>query len=76
LNLKENMSIYLTTDGYLDQSGGKKGFSFGKRHFVKLLEKNFDKPMKVQKEIFLEELKKWQGNEITNDDITVIGLKI
>jgi ABC-type amino acid transport substrate-binding protein/serine phosphatase RsbU (regulator of sigma subunit) len=76
LNLKENMSIYLTTDGYLDQSGGKKGFSFGKRHFVKLLEKNFDKPMKVQKEILLEELKKWQGNEITNDDITVIGLKI
>jgi len=76
LNLEENMSIYLTTDGYLDQSGGKKGFSFGKRRFVKLIEKNLDKPIKVQKEILLKELKKWQGNEITNDDVTVIGIKI
>ncbi|MCU7834988.1 MAG: hypothetical protein KZQ83_06990, partial [gamma proteobacterium symbiont of Taylorina sp.] len=56
--------IYLATDGFLDQNGGKKGFPFGNKRFKKLLLEINHETMADQKQ-----------NE-RNDDITVIGVKI
>ena len=33
IEVKDGMSFYLTTDGYLDQNGGDKSFPFGKKRF-------------------------------------------
>ncbi len=76
LKVEDGMCFYLTTDGFLDQNGGDKSFSFGKRRFLKLIEKYYDKSMQQQKEIFSEELAQYQGEEERNDDITLLGLKI
>jgi len=68
-------AFYITTDGFIDQNGGKKGFPFGKKRFKELIKENYNKPFDIQKVIFENELKSYQSLEERNDDITVIGFK-
>ncbi|NPA11132.1 MAG: SpoIIE family protein phosphatase, partial [Epsilonproteobacteria bacterium] len=76
LEVKDGMRFYMTTDGYLDQNGGEKGYPFGKKRFIKIIEQNYQKPMERQKEIFIEEFLKYKGDEEQNDDITIVGFEI
>ena len=76
IELKEGMLIYLTTDGYLDQNGGKKGFPMGKKRFRTIIEEYHEESLADQQEVLLEELFDYQGSEERNDDITVIGMRI
>jgi len=76
IDVKAEMQIYLTTDGYLDQKGGKKGFCFGKKRFQNNLTPCHNIPMSEQKKILLDQLAEYQGNHERNDDVTVIGMKI
>ncbi|PHR69935.1 MAG: hypothetical protein COA66_13995 [Arcobacter sp.] len=76
IDVKAGMQFYLSTDGYLDQNGGEKAFPFGKRKFQELLKKVHTLAYEEQKEIFLSTMKEYQGDEIKNDDITMIALKI
>jgi PAS domain S-box-containing protein len=76
IDVKEGMQFYCTTDGYLDQNGGEKGFPFGKKRFENLILEYKDEPMADQQEVFLNELDAYQGNEETNDDVTLVGFKI
>ncbi len=76
LHVKEDMSFYLTSDGYLDQNGGAKGFPFGKKKFMELIETYHGETFADQQEIFLEELASYQGDEIRNDDVMLIGFRI
>ena len=76
IEVTEGMNFYLSTDGYIDQSGGEKSFSFGKRRFLEIIKEHCNKPMSVQKELFIEKLKEYQGEEERNDDITLIGIQI
>ena len=70
------MQFYLTTDGYLDQNGGDKSFPFSKKRFASLISKYAHEPMNDQKEVFLNTLAEYQGEEERNDDVTLVGLKI
>jgi len=72
----DGLSLYITTDGYLDQTGGEKQFPFGKRRFKKQLEKFNHKTMAEQKEIFLNELLQYQQKIERVDDVTFIGIKV
>ncbi|MCU7835355.1 MAG: SpoIIE family protein phosphatase, partial [gamma proteobacterium symbiont of Taylorina sp.] len=74
--LDKETIIYLTTDGFLDQNGGKKGFPFGNKRFKKLLLEINHETMADQKELFLYALQKYQKQNERNDDITIIGVKI
>jgi len=76
IEVKEGMQFYLTTDGYLDQNGGDKGFPFGKKRFKQIIEEYHTESMADQQEVFLYELEAYQQAEDRNDDVTVIGLKI
>ena len=70
------MNIFITTDGYLDQNGGEKGYPFGKKRFENILLEHKDESFADIQEILIDSLDTYQGNEDRNDDITVIGLKI
>lgn len=70
------MQFYMTTDGYLDQNGGEKGFPFGKRQFSKMIEENHHFSCADQQEVFLYTMMDYQGNEERNDDIAVVGIQI
>ena len=76
INVEEGMQFYLTTDGYLDQNGGKKGFPFSKKRFKNIITEYHQETMADQQEVLLTELDLYQGDYETNDDITVIGIKI
>ena len=76
LSVNEGMNIFITTDGYLDQNGGEKGYPFGKKRFENILLEHKDESFADIQEILIDSLDIYQGNEDRNDDITVIGLKI
>jgi len=77
--VEKEMSFYITTDGYLDQNGGLKGFPFGKSRFRTLINENSSKPMIEQKEILLYEIEKYEKiniDQTRNDDMTIVGFTI
>jgi len=76
IKVKEGMEFYCTTDGYLDQNGGEKGFPFGKKRFANLIAEWRLETMTDKQEILLNALADYQGSEDRNDDITVVGFKI
>ena len=76
LSLDAVNKLYLSTDGYLDQNGGKKGFPFGKKKFKQILQDNRKLSMLEIEKILLNELETYQGDNEANDDITIVGVKI
>ncbi len=76
LGFSEIDSLFITTDGFLDQNGGEKSLPFGKKRFGAILEANRDEPMHEIKDILLIELGDWQKSEERNDDVSVIGIKV
>jgi len=76
IEAKEGMQFYITTDGYLDQNGGEKGFPFGRKNFMKIIEKNHSLSLADQQEVFLYEMMRYRKDEEKNDDVTVVGIKI
>ncbi len=66
-------SFYLTTDGLIDQIGGPRGRSFGKRRFQDLLRKLRDTPMREQEESLRTAFDRYQGEQHRRDDLTVLG---
>ncbi len=68
--------IYLFTDGYADQFGGKNAVKFKRNRFKRLLLENSDYPMNVQLEKLENSFHQWMGNHEQIDDITVLGLKV
>ena len=70
------MRFYLTTDGYLDQNGGNKGFPLGKKRFTQLITEYGHLPFTQQQNQFKQCLTEYQGDEIRNDDVTVIAFTI
>ena len=76
LQLKENDAVYLFSDGYIDQFGGKKRKKFLSRQFKKVLTDIQDFSMDQQKAKLEEIFYNWKGEIEQYDDIMVIGLKI
>jgi PAS domain S-box-containing protein len=76
LSALPNDCFYLSTDGFIDQNGGEKGFPLGKTLFAQYLQSNRQQPMSMQKEALLAALSRYQGDELRNDDVSVIGFRI
>ena len=79
IDVYRGMKFYCTTDGYIDQNGGEFDFPFGKRKFENLIKENYDKPMSMQKDIFVNAITKYQNqieNCERNDDIALIGFEL
>ncbi len=76
IEAKKGMRLYLSTDGYLDQSGGDKGFCLGRKKFRQAVESIQNKPMHQQQALLLSALTSYQGDYERNDDVTVIGIEI
>lgn len=76
INIKPGMTFHLTTDGYLEQNGGDKGFSFGWTNYRNALEKGLGKTMNEQLSILEDSLAEFQGDSPQRDDITLLGFKI
>ena len=81
IQLQKGDILYLFSDGYADQFGGKNGKKLKYSAFQQVLFENTNKPMKQQQEVLEKTLFEWmhpKGKEPYEqiDDITVIGIKI
>jgi len=68
--------IYMFTDGYPDQFGGKKGRKFMKANLLKLIASFHEKPMDFQKMLIDKNLRNWRGRESQVDDILILGAQL
>ncbi len=62
----------LSTDGFLDQAGGDKGFSFGTTRFADMIARAATRPLDEQSAVFAEELRAFRGTHPQRDDIGVL----
>lgn len=73
--LEKDDMIYLFTDGYIDQFGGKDGLKFRQKPFKELLLSISEKSMKKQKEILITTMDEWQGDRSQLDDMMIMGIR-
>ena len=84
IELMSGDTLYVFSDGYADQFGGKKGKKFKYKPFKRIFLENQHLSMHEQKEILNNEIEAWKAfiNPVTDtefeqiDDIVVIGVKI
>jgi serine phosphatase RsbU (regulator of sigma subunit) len=76
IDLLEGDCLYLSSDGYADQFGGKDNKKFMFRKFEELLLEINAHPMEMQKELLHKRLYEWMGVNDQVDDILVIGIKV
>ena len=74
IKLYENDKIYLLTDGYQDQYGGKLDRRIKTKGVYNILKTISHLPLKKQKNILEEYYNNWKGNNIQIDDVTILGI--
>jgi serine phosphatase RsbU (regulator of sigma subunit) len=76
IQLEIGDTFYISTDGFIDQTGGSNKTRFGSNNFKKLLLEIYDNPLFEQKKILQQILKDWMGDNPQRDDILVIGARL
>jgi len=76
IKLQKGDTIYMFTDGFADQFGGKKGKKLMYKPFKNLLLSIQDKTMNEQKAMLGQYFEDWKGNLEQVDDVCVIGVRI
>lgn len=76
VKLQKGDTIYIFSDGYVDQFGGSKGKKFMAKQFRQLLLEMNSLSMEEQKKQLDNSIEDWRGNQEQVDDILVIGVQI
>jgi len=78
IDMRLPTTLYLFSDGYQDQFGGKARKKFMITILRKKLFEVYQKPLFEQREILNQTIEQWMidGNERQTDDILLIGIKI
>lgn len=72
----DNTSIYMFSDGYLDQFGGDNNEKFNTQRFREMILNNRNLPMEKQKDVLAKTMDEWKGNRQQIDDFLVLGVKL
>lgn len=76
IQLEKGDSIFMFSDGFVDQFGGEDGGKFKTRRFKQILMDCSSCSMEEQRRKLEDELRLWQGDYEQIDDILVMGIKI
>jgi len=76
VQLEKGDTLYIFSDGYVDQFGGEKGKKFKSKAFKELLISIQDRPMEEQRILIDDTFENWRGELEQIDDVCVIGVKI
>jgi len=76
MQLKRNDSIYLCTDGFVDQIGGPRRKTFRSKYFKDLLLKIHERKPVAQLKTLEKTFEDWRGEIEQIDDILIIGIKV
>jgi len=69
-------TVYLFSDGYRDQFGGKDNAKFMGKRFNQLLLDVHELPMEEQMKALNKTIEDWKGTGTQTDDILVMGIKL
>ena len=72
----EDLSVYMFSDGYMDQFGSDDRGSFNTKRFQTMLLDIHKKEPEIQKNSISENMEKWKGDIRQLDDMLVIGFKV
>jgi serine phosphatase RsbU (regulator of sigma subunit) len=75
-SLTKGDQLYLFSDGFADQFGGKDGKKFRSKNMQDLVMSVHDQSMLVQKRTLAEKMDQWKSELEQVDDMLVIGLRI
>lgn len=75
LDLKHGDELFLSTDGYIDQFGGKKNKKLMARRFKNILLEAYKLPVDQQTAFLDKKFTEWRGNNEQIDDVLIIGTK-
>jgi len=76
VELQENDTLYIFSDGFVDQYGGKKRKKFKTRNFKKLLLAVQEETMENQKKLIEEAYDSWRDSHEQIDDVCVMGVRL
>jgi serine phosphatase RsbU (regulator of sigma subunit) len=76
IQLYKGDTLYIFSDGYIDQFGGANHRKFLKKQFKEVLISIQDQSLEDQKITLKEKMKSWKGDEYQVDDILVFGVRI
>jgi serine phosphatase RsbU (regulator of sigma subunit) len=76
ITIEQPTTVYLFSDGYRDQFGGKDNTKFMSKKFNKLLLDIHQLPMQEQMAILDKTIEEWKGAFHQTDDILVMGLRL
>ena len=76
IKLQQQDSLYIFSDGIIDQFGGENRKKYKPISFKKLLLSIHTEPLKEQKLLIEEAFETWKGNYEQIDDVSVIGVRI
>ncbi|MFC2137228.1 SpoIIE family protein phosphatase [Bacteroidota bacterium] len=76
IKLKKGDTLYIFSDGFIDQFGGDAGRKFMAKPFKRLLTEIQTSPMDEQKFILNETFDNWRGEYNQIDDVIIIGIRM
>ncbi len=76
LELEKDTVLYLITDGFADQFGGKEGKKYKRKKLKELIISTQDSYLERQKFKLDKVLENWKGGLEQVDDVTIIGVKL
>ena len=76
LELKKGDSIYVFSDGFVDQFGGARGKKYKSLKFQDFLLSIQEENMRKQRELLNKEIEDWRGDLEQIDDICIMGVRV
>jgi serine phosphatase RsbU (regulator of sigma subunit) len=76
ISLLEQDTIYIFTDGFIDQFGGEQRKKFKSSRFKELLLSLQKESMDKQKQLLGQAFESWRGENEQIDDVCIVGFRI
>ncbi len=76
IQLMDNDTIYLFSDGYYDQFGGADGKKFRSTQLFRILSELDNTPLSSQKELLEKTFINWKGSRRQIDDVSFMSIRI
>ena len=76
IRLSTGDMIYLASDGYYSQLGGRKNKKFMRSSLISLFKTMYDQHVSEQRFILEKVFKEWKGRNSQTDDMLVIGMRL
>ena len=76
LDVQSGDTLFLATDGFVDQFGGPKGKKFMRRRFRELLVETAALPVQKHEVHLKSSFEAWRGDEEQVDDVLVVSMRV